>query len=84
MLHYEVYIFINAYHSKGWRQVEKTHLKIFSYIFNWNTEEKVAMRFKGQKGQDTIHDITLCKYLDPYNELPIDQIMRFLCVAHPV
>ena len=67
-----------------WRQAEKTHLKIFSYVFNWNTEEKVAMRFKGQKGQDTIHDITLCKYLDPDNELPIDQIIRFLCVAHPV
>ena len=42
------------------------------------------MRFEGEKGQDVIYEITLCKYLDPENELPIDQSIRFLCVTHPV
>ena len=54
------------------------------YVFSFdNTEEKVAVRFDGKKGQDQIYVITLCQYLDPENELPIDQSIRFLCVAHP-
>ena len=36
-----------------------------------------------QKGQDEIYEITLCQYLDPKNELPINPSTRFLCVAHP-
>ena len=31
------------------------------------TEEKVAVRFEGEKGQDEIYEITLCNYLDPEN-----------------
>ena len=47
------------------------------HVFSFdNTEEKVAVRFEGEKGQDVIYKITLCKYLDPENELPIDQSMR--------
>ena len=47
-------------------------------------EEKVVVRFEGKKGQGAIYEITLCKYLDPKNELPIDPNIRFLCVAHLV
>ena len=47
-----------------------------------DTEEKVAVRFEGEKGQDAIYEITLCKYLDPENELLIEPNIRFLCVAH--
>ena len=47
-----------------------------------DTEEKVAVRFEGEKCQDAIHEITLCKYLDPENELLIEPNIRFLCVAH--
>ena len=53
------------------------------FLFD-DTEEKVAMRFEGEKGQDAIYKITLCKCLDPENELPIGPSIRFLCVAHPV
>ena len=49
-----------------------------------NTEEKVAVRFEGKKGQDALYEITLCQYLESENELPIDPSIRFLCVAHPV
>ena len=49
-----------------------------------DTEEKVAVRLEGENGQDAIYEITLCKYFDPENELPIDPSIRFLCVAHPV
>ena len=43
------------------------------YVFSFDdTEEKVAVRFRGKKVQDVIYDITLCKYLDPDNELLID------------
>ena len=48
------------------------------------TEEKFAMRFGGEKGQGEIYEITLCKQLDPENELLIGPSIRFLCVAHPV
>ena len=48
------------------------------------TKEKVVVRFECEKGQDAIYETTLCKYLNPDNELPIDQGIRFLCVAHLV
>ena len=55
------------------------------YVFSFDdTEEKVAVRFEGEKGQDAIYEITLCQYLDPENELPIDRSIRFLCVAYSV
>ena len=55
------------------------------YVFSFDdTEEKVAVRFEDEKRQDEIYEITLCGYLDPENELPIDPSIRFLCVAHPV
>ena len=59
----------------------KKSFNVFSFD---DTEKKVAVRFEGEKGQDVIYEITLCKYLDPENELPIDPSMRLLCVAHPV
>ena len=58
----------------------KKSFHVFSYE---DTEEKVAVRFEGEKDQHAIYEITLCKYLDPENELPIDPSIRFLCVAHP-
>ena len=59
--------------------------KVSFHVFSFDdAEEKVAVRFEGEKYQDAIYKITLCKYLDPDNELPIDQGIRFLCVAHPV
>ena len=55
------------------------------HVFSFDdTEEKVAVRFEGEKGRDAIYEITLCRYLDPENKLPIDPSIRFLCVAHPV
>ena len=49
------------------------------YVFSFDgTEEKVTVRFEGKKGQDVIYEITLCKYLDPDNDLPIDQSIRVL------
>ena len=54
------------------------------HVFSFDdTEEKVTVRLEGEKGQDAIYEITLCKYLDPENELPIDPSIRFLCVTHP-
>ena len=64
------------------KKVEKTHQRIFSCVFFYGTEEKVVVRFEGEKGQDAIYEITLCKYLDPENELSIDPRIRFLCMAH--
>ena len=58
----------------------KKSFHVFSFE---DTEEKVAVRFEGEKDQHAIYEITLCKYLDPENELPIDPSIRFLCVAHP-
>ena len=80
MLHYEVHIFINAYHSQGWRQAEKTHQEIFSCVF---ISEKKSCD-EGEEGQDAIYEVILCKYLDPDNELPIGQSIRFLCVTQLV
>ena len=55
------------------------------HVFSFNdTEEKFAVRLEGKKSQDAIYKITLCKYLDPDNDLPIDQSIRFLFVAHTV
>ena len=53
------------------------------FLFD-DTEEKVEVRFEGEKGQDAIYKTALCKYLNPDNKFPIDQSIRFLCVAHPV
>ena len=53
------------------------------YVFSFDdTEEKVAVRFEGD--DSLTYKVTLCQYLDPENELPIDSSIRFLCVAHPV
>ena len=59
----------------------KKSFDVFSFD---DREKKVAVRFEGEKGQDAIYEITLSKYLDPENELPIDPSIRFLCLAHPV
>ena len=48
------------------------------------TEENVVVRFEGEKDQHAVYEITLCKHLDPDNELPIDPSIRLMCVAHPV
>ena len=42
-----------------------------------DTEEKVAMRFEDENGQDAIYEITKCKYCNPENELPVDLRIRF-------
>ena len=47
-----------------------------------DTEEKVAVRFEDEKGQDAIYEITSCRYLKPENELHIDPSIRSLCIAH--
>ena len=53
------------------------------HVFSFDdTEEKVAVRFEGD--DSLTYTVTLCQYLDPGNELPIEQSIRFLCVAHPV
>ena len=53
------------------------------HVFSFDgTEEKVGVRFEGKKVQGVIYEITLCKYLDPGNELHMDPSIRFLCVAH--
>ena len=55
------------------------------YVFSFDdTEEKFAVRFEGEKGQDAVYEVTLCKYLYLDNELTIDQSIRLLCVAHPL
>ena len=48
-----------------------------------DTEEKVAVRDEGEKSQDAIYEITLCQYVNPENELPIDPSINILRVAHP-
>ena len=63
----------------------KRPTKKFFHVFSFDgTEEKVVVRLEGEKSQVVIYEITLCKYLNPDNELPTDQSIRFLCVAHPV
>ena len=55
------------------------------HVFSFDDkEEKVAVRFEGEKGQDAIYEITFFQYLDPENKLLIDPGIKFLCVAHPV
>ena len=55
------------------------------HVFSFDdTEEKVVVRFEGERGQNAIYEVTLCKYLDTENELPIGLSIRFLCVTHPV
>ena len=55
------------------------------HMFSFDdTEEKVVVRFEGETGQDAIYEVTLCKYLNPENELPIGPSIRFLCVVNPV
>ena len=61
------------------KRATKKSFKVFSPD---DAEGKVAVRFKGEKGQDAIYEITLHKYLDPENELPIEPSIRFLFVAH--
>ena len=41
-----------------------------------DAEEKVAVRFEGEKDPDAIYKITLCQYLDPENKLPINPSIR--------
>ena len=52
--------------------------KSFDVLLFGDTEEKVAVTFEGEKGQDSIYEITLYQYLDLENELPIDPRIRFL------
>ena len=62
----------------------KKNTKESFHVFSFDdTEEKVAVRFEGEKGLDAIYEITLCQYLDPEQKLSIDPSIRFLCVAHP-
>ena len=84
MLHYVVYIFVDTYSSQTGGKLKSPTKKRF-HVFSFDdTEEKVALRFEGEKGQDAIYEITLCKYLDPDNELSIDQSITFLCVVRTV
>ena len=49
-------------------KLKKTTKEPF-YVFSFDdTEEKVVMRFEGEKGQDATYEITLCQYLDPANK----------------
>ena len=63
-------------------KLEKPTKKSFHMFSFDDTEEKVAVRFEGD--DSFTYTVTLCQYLDPENELPIDPSRRFLCVAHPV
>ena len=70
--------------SKAGVKLKKPTKKSF-HVFSFNgTEEKDAVRFEGEKGQDAIYTVTICQYLEPENEMPIDPSIRFLCVAHAV
>ena len=83
MLHYEVYILLTYIIPRAGDTLKKLTKEPF-YVFSFDdAEEKVAVRFEGENGQDAVYDITLCQYLDPENELPIDPSIRLLCVAHP-
>ena len=49
-------------------KLKKTTKEPF-YVFLFDdTEEKVVVRFEGEKGQDATYEITLCQYLDPANK----------------
>ena len=70
--------------SRAGDKLKRSTTKSF-HVFSFDdTDEKVAVRFEGEKDQDAIYKITLCKYLDLDNELPIGQGIRFLCEAHLV
>ena len=65
-------------------KLKRSTKKSFHMFSFDDTDEKGAVRFEGEKYQDAIYKITLCKYLDLDNELPIGQGIRFLCVAHGI
>ena len=70
--------------SRAGDKLKRSTTKSF-HVFSFDdTDEKVAVRFEGEKDQDAIYKITLCKYFDLDNELPIGQGIRFLCEAHLV
>ena len=47
--------------SKAGDKLKKPTKEPF-YVFSFDdTEEKVAVRFKGEKGQDAVYEITLCQ-----------------------
>ena len=49
------------------KKLERSTKKSF-YVFSFDdTEEIVVVRLKGEKGQDAIYEIKLCKYLYPEN-----------------
>ena len=51
----------------------KKNTKESFHVFSFDdAEEKVAVRFEGEKDQDAIYKITLYQYLDPESKLPID------------
>ena len=53
------------------------------HVFSFDdTEEKVAVRFEGD--DPSVYTVTICQYVDPEDELPIDPSIRSLCVAHPM
>ena len=70
--------------SRAGEKLKRPTKKSFDMFSFDDTEEKVAEKFEYEKGQDAIYEITLCKYHNPENELPIDPSIRFLCVAHLV
>ena len=52
------------------------------HVFSFDdTEEKIVVRFEGD--DFLTYTVTLCQYLDPGNEMPIDPSIRFLCMALP-
>ena len=63
-------------------KLKKPTKKVFHVFSLDDTEEKVAVRFEGD--DSSVCTVTLCQYLDPENELPVDPSIRFLCLAHPV
>ena len=77
------FLLVHIIHRVGCKLKRPTKECFHLFSFD-DTEEKVAVKFEGKKGQDTIYETTLRKYLDTDNELPIDQSIRFLWVAHPV
>ena len=53
------------------------------HVFSFDdTEEKVAVGFEGD--DPSVYTVTICQYVDPEDELPIDPSIRSLCVAHPM
>ena len=48
---------------------DPTKESFYVFSFDDTEEEKIAVRFEGEKGQDAIYEITLCKYLDPRHKV---------------